>query len=252
HEAGIRSGDTVGAGFSGSFPSMNLAVLSACAAMDVRLIYLASVGSSTYGANNPALTFPEMAVRLYEDGLIVGLPARITLGGGSDVGKGMDPTMLAEIEARLEKLPVALLREPDYTANLAARMALYEQNGPIDCFIGVGGNLTTLGRSDRSYSLGQGLIRTRPDYKISDASGLIERYSAAGLPVIHLLNIKKLVAEYGLPFDPATLPAPGESAVYETMSFAAGPALAALALIAAFLVSYKILGRPPRSKRPVE
>lgn len=28
HEAGVRSGDTVGAGFSGSFPAMDLAVLS--------------------------------------------------------------------------------------------------------------------------------------------------------------------------------------------------------------------------------
>ena len=61
HQAGVQPGDTVGAGFSGSFPAMNLAVLTACDAMDVQVVYIVSMGSSVYGANNPDLTFPEMA-----------------------------------------------------------------------------------------------------------------------------------------------------------------------------------------------
>ena len=35
HEAGVRSGDTVGAGFSGSFPAMDLAVIAAFRASDI-------------------------------------------------------------------------------------------------------------------------------------------------------------------------------------------------------------------------
>ena len=58
YEAGVRPGDTVGAGFSGSFPGMDLAVVTACESMGVRLVCIASVGASTYGANNPELTFP--------------------------------------------------------------------------------------------------------------------------------------------------------------------------------------------------
>ena len=70
HEAGVRPGDTVGAGFSGSFPGLNLAVVTACESMGVELICISSVGASTYGANNPELTFPEMLHRLAQDGLI--------------------------------------------------------------------------------------------------------------------------------------------------------------------------------------
>ena len=88
HEAGVRSGDTVGAGFSGSFPAMDLAVIAACQVMGVELIYISSVGASTYGANHPALTFPEMAHRLVEDGLLETDSAAVTLGGGGDVGGG--------------------------------------------------------------------------------------------------------------------------------------------------------------------
>ena len=81
HEAGVRSGDTVGAGFSGSFPAMDLAVIAACQVMGVELIYISSVGASTYGANHPALTFPEMAHRLVEDGRKHGTIGVVTEGG---------------------------------------------------------------------------------------------------------------------------------------------------------------------------
>ena len=101
HEAGVRSGDTVGAGFSGSFPAMDLAVIAACQVMGVELIYISSVGASTYGANHPALTFPEMAHRLVEDGLLETDSAAVTLGGGGDVGGGMDPACAEEIRGRL-------------------------------------------------------------------------------------------------------------------------------------------------------
>lgn len=62
-EAGVKAGDTVGAGFSGSFPAMDLAVLCACAAMDVKVIYIASAGASTYGANQIDLTLPDRETR---------------------------------------------------------------------------------------------------------------------------------------------------------------------------------------------
>ena len=67
-EAGVKSGDTIGAGFSGSFPTLNLAVLAAGEAMNVKVIYIASMGASTFGANQPQFTFPDMVCRLYLDG----------------------------------------------------------------------------------------------------------------------------------------------------------------------------------------
>jgi hypothetical protein len=42
----------------------------------------------------------------------------------------------------------------------------------------------------------------------------VQRYQADGLPVINLLNIKQLVADYDLPFDPVQWPEIGMSAVY--------------------------------------
>lgn len=233
-EAGVRPGDRVGAGFSGSFPAMDLAVLSACAAMGVDLVYISSVGASTYGANQPQLTFPDMVYRLVEDGLLPQHGAAVSLGGEMDCGLDMDQAVLAPIRTRLEGHSVPLLVIQDFPQNVQARMALYEKDGPIVCFVGVGGNLTTSGRGENE--LPWGVIPPDRVKQVDAGSGLMERYNAQGLPVIHLLNIKRLVADYGLPYDPESLPAPGTSAVYQSVRYPRLPALLALGASALFLL----------------
>jgi poly-gamma-glutamate system protein len=244
HEAGVQSGDTVGAGFSGSFPSLNLAVMAACAAMDLRLVYISSVGASTYGANHPELTFPDMAWLLVQDGLLSTQGAAVSLGGQNDCGQDMDQKVVSGIVRRLSDRGIPLLRIEDHRQNIAARMEIYQALGPIDCFVGVGGNLTTMGRD--YVELGQGLIRPNPSARIGPRSGLVEIYSARGIPVINLLNIKKLVADYGLAYDPPVLPEPGTSAVYHTSSYPRPAIAAALAGAAALLLLYKKTGPRPR------
>ncbi|MEG2930052.1 MAG: poly-gamma-glutamate system protein, partial [Oscillospiraceae bacterium] len=58
YEAGLKKGDRIGAGFSGSFPCLNLAVICAAQVMEIEIVPITSVGASTYGANNPQLSFP--------------------------------------------------------------------------------------------------------------------------------------------------------------------------------------------------
>lgn len=229
-EAGIVPGDRVGAGFSGSFPGLNLAVLAACETMGVELVYIPSVGSSTYGANWPELTFPEITVRLVEDGLLKTRPIAYSYGGSKDCGLDMDPALLADISRRMEQAGVALLYEEDYAKNLSARRALYQQ---IDCFVGVGGNLTTSGLGERD--LGCGLL-TNLQHAIPDAgSGLVELYGADGLPVIYLLNIKYLVADYGLPYDPEVPASIGQGPLYQQMAYPKMPGIIGVLLCCVIL-----------------
>ncbi len=116
HEAGVRSGDTVGAGFSGSFPAMDLAVIAACQVMGVELIYISSVGASTYGANHPALTFPEMAHRLVEDGRKHGTIGVVTEGGVLEM-----TTFRTDGEYRDHRHPESVQFVPDLREDLARR-----------------------------------------------------------------------------------------------------------------------------------
>ena len=202
-EAGLHSGDIVGAGFSGSFPALNLAVLAACQAMDLPCVYIASVGASTYGANQPELTFPDMAYRL-----------------------DMDQGLLEEVLTRIAGYGAEIMRQLDLEQNLQVRMDLYQSAGPIACFVGVGGNLTTTGTGGQDVSWG--LIPAGQIRAVSRGSGLIQRYNAQGLPVIHLLNIRELTTEYSLPYDPERLSPPGESAVYYTVAYPRLPGIVCL------------------------
>lgn len=222
HEAGVQNGDTIGAGFSGSFPGLNLAVVAACEAMDVELICISSVGASTYGANNPELTFPEMMHRLAEDGIIHTRSAAVTMGGDFDIGMEMDPDLSNPVRERLRADGLNLMEIKDFTENLAAREAIYEENGPIDCFVAVGGNWTSLGRGEEGVSLGQGVMKSRSKVRLDEDSGLVQRYMAKGVPVINLLNIKQIMAEYSMPFDPAVWSATGTSAAYSTVRYETG------------------------------
>ena len=218
HKAGVKSGDRIGANFSGSFPSLNLAVLSASKAMKVEINYISSIGSSNFGANDPELTFPDMAIKLASEGMISDHGVAFSIGGTNDMGLEMDEEILYSIINRLKSQGLNHLNEENYKNNLDLRQSLLERDGSISCFINVGGNTTSLGKGEASFYFGQGLL-TGKTIPVTDRSGLIEIYRNQGIPVIHLLNLKKLTADYGMAYDPVLLPPKGTSSLYVKSSY---------------------------------
>lgn len=247
YEAGVRTGGTVGASFSGSFPSLNLAVLSACKTMGVECRFISSVGASTFGANQPELTFPDMAYRLAAEGLLPEQAAAFTIGGAGDIGGEMEPVAIEKIAERVKAYGIPLLYEPDYQKNLTARRAVFEGAGAIDCFISAGGNVTSLGRGESSFYLGQGLLRGKAA-PINEESGLVEIYYSEGTPTINLLNLKRLCTDYGLAYDPVVLPLAGASALYYQRSYARWAAGLCLLAGGTGLIYYRKLLRPPANR----
>jgi len=243
-EAGVKAGDRIAAGFSGSFPGLNIAVLAACEAMDIEITYICSAGASTYGANQPELTFPDMACLLYEEGLIQTAPSAYSFGGDMDIGADMDAECLENLRMRMEKKGILLIHEADYLENIALRRGIYEAGGVPDCFIGVGGGIVTQGRGESAVEWGVTLAGTIK--QTGEKSGLLEIYNYEGLPVISLLNIKKLTADYGLPYDPEKDAAPGESALYTEKKLIWPIAPVAIAFAALILIKDPFSGRTRR------
>jgi poly-gamma-glutamate system protein len=245
HEAGVQPGDKVGAGFSGSFPGMNLAMVAACEAMGAELICISSVGASTYGANHDELTNPEMLLLCYQQGLLSTPPAAVTLGGQDDVGENMLGVVFEETEVleavfrRLEDKGLSLTRIADYPENIAWRMSVY---GQVDCFVNAGGNIAATGKDQAGYNLGQGLLSAKlSPVDLTEKSGLITNYLALDVPAIQLLNVKELCAEYGLAFDPVSWPERGESAVFYSKQYnRPGVALTAVLAVLPLLGCYGV------------
>ena len=59
-EIDIREGDVVAVGMSGSFPSLNICTYAACETLGVTPLVISSASASQWGANVPALMWPDM------------------------------------------------------------------------------------------------------------------------------------------------------------------------------------------------
>ena len=153
--------------------------------------------------------------------LISRMPVLITLGGKGDMGLNMmgyvleepeDIQKIEEMKARLTAAGLGWAEIENFSQDIALHEELY---GEIKAFVNAGGNGLGLGSSEDSFMLkaGSGLLEPQT-VEITAHSGLTERYLAKGLPTIHLLAVKKLCEENGIPFDPDGIPEIGTSGVY--------------------------------------
>jgi len=216
YDLGLKSGDAVAVGSSGSFPGALLAVLAACAETGVKPIVIASVGASEFGANIEGLSDAEMMVAARDAGTLPFEPAAISPGGDGDRGISslyrLEPSDdLARYARSLAvRLDIPFVGGSDYESSFAAHLAVYERAAPIRAFINIGGADINFGSDSASLSLKPGLIRPQPrESERGQASGrygvryggLLGHYLAAGVPVIHFLNIKGLALQAGIPVD---------------------------------------------------
>lgn len=205
HEAGVRPGDRIAVNCSGSFPALNLAVLCAMDAMELEGVVFSSVGASTYGATLEEFTYQDMEYALFAKGYIHRRSEFVSFGGANDQGMEFSEDVKDAIRTRLTGLGYSLWDMSDLEENIQARLDRY---GKVVCFVNVGGNLVSTGGST-AYDGGSGLLESG-----SDGRGLIGQYLAQNIPVLHLLNLKKLFPQYGLPVDPVPMQRPGEGNVY--------------------------------------
>jgi hypothetical protein len=70
-EAEVQEGDVVAVGMSGSFPALNICTYAACEALNVKPLVISSASASQWGANVPALLWPDMERILSNQGKLV-------------------------------------------------------------------------------------------------------------------------------------------------------------------------------------
>jgi poly-gamma-glutamate system protein len=202
--AGVRRGSVVAASFSGSFPALNLAVVCACRALGARLAVASSVTSSTWGANQPGFTWPEMEVRLVSAALMAPASIAVSTGGEDDRAADLEP------EARLlagqiaDRAAAALgavrLTPSNYVEAVASRIALFDRvarDRPIAIYVNVGGAQASMGRSPSVLKLKSGWL-SRESFNDGPDGGVMAEMAKRGVRVLHLLNIRDLALRWGI------------------------------------------------------
>jgi len=204
HGAGIKAGDVVAASFSGSFPGLNIAVMSACQALDIRLIAVSSVTASSWGATDAGFTWPEMEARLVAAGALRRVTVAVSAGGSGDRALDLEPEgrlLAREIAVRSARALRARLLEPaSFEEAVRARLAVFDEQRagrPLAAFINVGGTEASLGHSPAILRLTNGWLDPVP-FDSSPERGLVARMAERGVPVLHLLNVRDLAVRWGI------------------------------------------------------
>lgn len=214
---GLARGTPVVIVVSGSFVGGDVAAISATETLGLRPIVIASLSASMWGANEPEFNMLDMLSTLREHNVIRARAIAAVLGGGGAVGGSMDADGVAALRRSAARDGVPIVEARPVAALIDALLArVNSAAGDVrpGAVINAGGALIGLGSCRESYEWPPGLTRTA--LPCSDGTpGLAMRLAAENLPVLHIINMRRLALEWDLPFDPIPLPIPGNNrAIY--------------------------------------
>lgn len=215
-DANVEEGDNIAVAMTGSFPALNIATIAALETLKLNPIVISSVGSSNWGANDPFFTWLDMEARLNKSKVFNTRSVAASIGGGSDLGRGLSPQGRELITQAIGRNNIDFIHEKHLEESIAKRMDIYEEKGkgkPIKAFINVGGGIASLGNTINGKIIPPGLTQYLP-MKNFPVRGVIIQMGQQKIPIIHLLNINLLLTEYGLPISPVPLPEPGIGEIF--------------------------------------
>lgn len=215
-DAGLNRGDQLAVAFTGSFPALNLAVMAAVETLGLKPIIITSVGASNFGANDPNFTWLDMEHVLYESNVFHNRSVAASIGGGHDLGRGLSPEGRNLIIEAIQRNDVELINENHLENSINRRMEIYDRQSkgqPIKAYVNVGGGIASLGNTINGKLIPPGLTEYLP-MRNFPVKGVIIEMGQKGIPIIHLLNVRKMLEAYDLPYSPVPLPEPGDGGIF--------------------------------------
>jgi len=202
NEADVKKGDRVGVILSGSFPSLAISALAALQIMEIDAIVMSSVGSSTYGANQPDVTWVDMESRLVNRAGMKYRSSIVSTGAGKDAGVGLTEEGITYIQEAARRNGISLFAPSSLIESIEIREAIFQKE-EISLLINIGGNESALGSCSHSLGIPNGLNLTFDG--CSDITrGVISRIGESGIPFINMLDIKDLASRYGIAVSPGS------------------------------------------------
>jgi poly-gamma-glutamate system protein len=212
HDLNLPAGSRILVVVSGSFVGANIAAIIAIEALGHRPVVISSLGASMFGATDARLTWLDIEAELRRAGVIRVKSSGAVIGGGSATGGGLADAGIEQLRDAAKRNDVPLF-EAGELAELLHRIettADAVSGDGIALLVNSGGSVIALGTCEEGGRIAT-LVVDGGIPCTSGVPGLIVRAARRGLPVLHLLNIKGLAAEWDLPFDPIPLPTVGNN-----------------------------------------
>lgn len=231
--AKLKKGDRVALSCTGSYPAINIAVMSAAKVMELDLVIISSVGASMFGATDPEFSWLDMESLLNEKEIFPYKSFAASMGGGRDLGRGLNLLGREAIEKAAERNNVQLVHESSLEKNIYRKMELFEdavQGKKYNLYVNVGGGLSSLGNSINGRLIKPGYHRY-VSLKNIPLKGTMFHFADRGVPIVHLLDINRFADQYDLPREPDPLPEPGTGNMFKNEKYNISIASIALALL---------------------
>ena len=229
--AGVTRGDTVAVTLTGSMPGGNLAVVCALEEMGVTPHVLASVGASQWGANIEDFTWLDMEKVLLDTGIISFKTSAASMGGGSDIGRRLSPRGREMILETVRRNDIEFIPSENLADAVQRRVVHFTKQRSISdykAFINVGGGAAVLGDAAYARLIPPGLTK-RMQFQSMRNGGVMAKFGREGVPVIHVLNIRSMFAQFNYPYAATPTPELGQGSFYSSEHY--NPWTTALALI---------------------
>ncbi len=235
--ARLKEGNTVAVALVGSYPALNIALLSAIEVLKLEPIMITAVSSSPWGANLPELTWLDMERYLVERGVFRHRSVAASIGGTNDNGRGLPLKGRDLIVEAIERNRAILIRKDSLEMSITSRMDIYEKGGRPKAYINVGRGIASLGSNLNETGLQPKVYRRLKAEDLPD--GVIRRMVEERVPIVNLVRVEKLAEKYGIPIAPVPLPPVGEGILYYRDRYS--PLLAAIcAAILLFAILFLI------------
>ncbi|TGM57896.1 poly-gamma-glutamate system protein [Leptospira adleri] len=208
-KAGLKKGDEIAAGISGSFPALNIAFYSAADAMGLKVNVIGSVSSSQYGANLPDLLWPELENLLFREGLILQRARAFSTGGIDDQGIGIEELGVRRIRETILKNGYSYLSVNSFEDSLIKRIGIYEKQNVV-LYVNVGGGTVSTGTSLGKKKIPKGLVREMKEFSELPDS-ILKHYLEKKIPVLHVVGIESISEESAMRYEKGRIAKPGTS-----------------------------------------
>ena len=226
-QVGLKSGDVVAIGMTGSFPALDISMLSAIHALQLKPLLIFSGAASQYGANIPKLTWLDMFYTLKDQGVFPYDVLAASIGGKQDRGFHMGKKGVAVLKKDIQKNNAPFLEVKNTRDSINQRMALYKAQAgesPVRAYINVGGGMASIGLKEvgpdenkdeiKPHSLETGVITKLP-IALMNRDSVAIRYLKAGVPVVNVHNVGNVIIhKYGFPVAPAYAPFVGSGSLF--------------------------------------
>lgn len=239
-----KPGDVVAVGMTGSFPALDIAMLSAIKTLKLKPLIVFSAAASQYGANLPDFSWLVMYHNLVENNIFNFPVLGVSLGGKRDYAYGVNKKGRQILIDTIKKYHYPYLDSKGTIDGISKRMAIYEKDRkgmPILAYINVGGSVASIGLKqinhdkkvhtlNKPHSLKFGVI-TRMPISLANVDSVAVRFLKQGVPVINAHNVgRNLVEQYKFPAAPRYEPLIGTGILFYQKEYNTWLAIIILAL----------------------